>query len=55
MELKKRLTGKNEKLIALTAAIAAFGTYSCMYALNYQRAVDALGGDNINARGWWDE
>ena len=22
---------------------------------NYQRAVDALGGDNINARGWWDE
>ena len=32
MTLKKQLTGKNEKLIALTAAIAAFGTYSCMYA-----------------------
>ena len=32
MTLKERLAGKNQKLIALTAAIAAFGTYSCMYA-----------------------
>ena len=32
MTLKEQLAGKNEKLIALTAAIAAFGTYSCMYA-----------------------
>ena len=32
MTLKERLAGKNDKLIALTAAVAAFGTYSCMYA-----------------------
>ena len=32
MTLKDRLSGKNEKLIALTAGVAAFGTYSCMYA-----------------------
>ena len=32
MTLKVQLAGKNEKFIALVAAIAAFGTYSCMYA-----------------------
>ncbi|MDN5213729.1 DUF5690 family protein [Fulvivirgaceae bacterium BMA12] len=32
MTLQEHLTGKNEKLIALIAAVAAFGTYSCMYA-----------------------